>query len=602
MRILPVCQWSRQCGGSGHPGWTHTLAGLDPLQFNATQAAVVHNLYPHPADFPKMIWNTNYQKLAAATLFTLFFAGRKYAPKCIVNGQHVQDYLQSHYLAAFSELGRRIRENDLHDTVVLGYDTMNEPGQGYVGMQNITKLPDDDLAFKKGLMPTAFEGMRLGMGLPTKVENWVFTWRGPSKDKTVLLDPKGASAWLSADALAEADAVFGWNRAWPAGCIWAHHGVWDGEDAVLQPEYFADGDYSAYWLSFIRDYIAMIRTHHPNAILFVQPPILETPPVMPPDLQSNLCYAPHWYDGLTLVKKKWCSYNIDYINLQRGKYGTGPLRFLRALRVGEKAIRGCFVDQLETVKNEGQHTIGNFPCILGEIGIPYDLEPAKSNALSRLWAWCASFFYSAVTDEAPADLYVPNAPQNRAMDASINAVERNLANYALWNYVPDNLPGWGDLWNGEDLSIWQEKNAGKQMKLDDASSSASTLALSEQDKKGEMLLPPRISASPNARDILSLHRPHPHATVGIPYEIQFQSPTRSEHASYVYRVQTEDKPNTHPTEIYVPSIHFPTPNVEVSGGRWQAQTVNEHYWVLCWWYEDVAAGDVLELRLTGEKV
>jgi hypothetical protein len=53
--------------------------------------------------------------------------------------------------------------------------------------------------------------------------------------------------------------------------------------------------------------------------------------------------------------------------------------------------------------------------------------------------------------------YEPNGsykPQLQAMDANMTALERNLLNFTLWNYCPDNNHQWGDNWNGEDLSLW----------------------------------------------------------------------------------------------------------------------------------------------------
>jgi hypothetical protein len=84
-----------------------------------------------------MIWPTNYMKLACATMFTLFFGGRVYAPKCVIDGMNIQDYLQSHYIGAFTTLIERISKSGFNilDEVVLGYDTLNEPHPGYIGIK-----------------------------------------------------------------------------------------------------------------------------------------------------------------------------------------------------------------------------------------------------------------------------------------------------------------------------------------------------------------------------------------------------------------------------------------------------------------------------------
>lgn len=92
--------WSRFSGGSGAPLWTLYAAGLNPLCFKKNEAALVHNTYDDPAEFPKMVWSTNYARLVNLTMWTLFFGGRDFAPKAIINGINIQDYLQGHFIAA----------------------------------------------------------------------------------------------------------------------------------------------------------------------------------------------------------------------------------------------------------------------------------------------------------------------------------------------------------------------------------------------------------------------------------------------------------------------------------------------------------------------
>jgi hypothetical protein len=621
---------------------------LNPLNFPETNAAIVHNLYPEPDKFPSMIWNTNYQKLATATMFTLFFAGKIYAPKCIINGVNVQDYLQDHYFNCFKEVARKIRDNSLENTVVIGYDCINEPGQGYLSVPHLNEMNKDDTDFKMGTMPTAFQGMLLGSGIPTKVQNWEFKWNGPKKQDDVLVDPGDKVAWLTNTELQEACDTFGWKRdpSWPAGCIWATHGIWDKvTQKLLQPNYFSTEPGAGHvqpWIDHMQNYTSAVREIHADAILFVQHHVLEVPPKLPASL-DRLVYAPHWYDGLTLVKKKWCNYNVDFINLNRGKYGTGPLRFVRALRLGEKSIRRCFVDQLRTIQTEGLENIGDYPCILGEIGIPYDMdtENAKAKASSTAftfnmfywWSWFTSLFGQhgqVVQSTNVSSIRSSGSSQNRALDANLNALEKNLLNYSLWNYMPDNNDQWGDLWNGEDLSIWQspiEVTPSKKPSSADldtvvtSNSSTATVVVSTRESQTRakkinqldlddyldrmtnsstdsfqgLLLQHRQQRA-NVRNLISLHRPHPRITAGIPLGIDFISPTESVHARFEYTMAYKAYCDG-PTEIYVPACYFPVPEqdnavkVEVSIGHWKVHASFEHYWILFWWIEE---GDDVE--------
>lgn len=76
--------WSRFSGGSGAPGWTFEAAGLDIEAFTQTGSAYVHGQdekrrasEPPNAAEPNgpFVWPSGYQKLAAATMATLFWAG-----------------------------------------------------------------------------------------------------------------------------------------------------------------------------------------------------------------------------------------------------------------------------------------------------------------------------------------------------------------------------------------------------------------------------------------------------------------------------------------------------------------------------------------------
>ena len=388
-----------------------------------------------------MLWSTNYFRLAAATVFGLFFGGRDFAPKCIIDGMNIQDYLTKHYLGAISHLAQRIHEaGDLENDVVFGWESLNEPNKGMIGYQDISVIPKEQ-ALKKGTAPTIWQTMLLGMGRAVEVETWDMGGLGPVKTGRTLVDPQGETAWLPADY---DDSRYGWKRdpGWKLGeCIWAQHGVWDMErDLLLRKDYFAKNprtgetiDYpcftDTYFMDHFRAFRDTVRTYHADAIMLLQGPTMELPPQIrgTVDDEVRMVYAPHFYDGITLMTKKWNrTWNVDVVGVLRGKYWHPAF----AIRVGETAIRNCFRDQLATLRQEGLDRVGDHPCILTEFGIPYDM------------------------DEKHAYKTGDYSSQSAAMDANHFGVEGALMEgYTLWVYMTQNDHKRGDQWNGEDLSI-----------------------------------------------------------------------------------------------------------------------------------------------------
>ncbi|KAJ3106657.1 hypothetical protein HDU97_005809 [Phlyctochytrium planicorne] len=425
--------WSRFSGGSGAPGWTLRAAGLDATKFKATEAAIVHNTYERKDNYPKMIWPTNYAKLACATMFTLFFGGETFAPKLMVDGVNIQTYLQDHYFNAFAELAKRIAAANvgLEDEVVIGYDTLNEPSSGYIGIKDLGVLnPEQDL--KIGVTPTPLEGFKMGSGLRCdNVEVWELSWAGPRRKGLTNVDPAGVTCWTG-----------------EVGCVWANHGVWDkATGKLLKKDYFAKLPDSGkpvhfldqFWRPFVHRFTDRIRAVHRTAVIFIEPPVNEPPPPWSAengDPTYRIAYAPHWYDGLTLINKAFNRlYTVDVIGIKRHRYLAPPL----ALKFGDGAIRRCFRDQLETLRKEGLQHLGQTPCIMGEIGIPYDMDGGK-----------------AYRDHDWTD-------QTHALDVNMGALESNLISFTLWNYCSDHVNKWGDGWNGEDLSIFsREFESGKK--------------------------------------------------------------------------------------------------------------------------------------------
>lgn len=295
---------------------------------------------PDPESLPAMIWSTNYSRLISQTVWTLFFAGRAYAPKCVIDGVNIQDWLQTHFIDAFGLLADRIRDaGDLLDECVFAWDSINEPGEGFLGLENLNEIPKHQ-ALKKGPTPTPIQGLRLGTGVPQTVDNYEFGAMGPSRNGFVTIDPAGLSVWLDPSTEEEGvNARWGWTRdsGWELGqCIWALHGVWNPSTGMaLIPDYFANCrpdpesleekppsrkvDFVPdFWRPFWRKYAARIREAHPEAIMFIQPPVfVQPPPFEEDDLNGRAAYSAHYYDGRSLMNQ-WSVYtDADWVGLRR---------------------------------------------------------------------------------------------------------------------------------------------------------------------------------------------------------------------------------------------------------------------------------------------
>lgn len=472
---------------------------MNPRNFTATQAAFLHCEWPSaddpdPFEFPDMLWATNYTRLAASTLSVLFFAGRDYAPKCIIDGKNIQDWMQEHFIAACRELAIKIRDaGDLMDECVIGWDSMNEPNGTYIGLADLDEIPKK-WQLRKGPMPTPLQSFRLGTGQRQTVQNWFFGALGPKRTSDIVIDPKGKLIWNDEEADAFQAERWGWKRdkGWPLGqCLWSAHGVWDQESGELRlPDYFAHVggprgprpvDFVAdYWLPHWRAYAAALRPVHREAIMFLQPPVFEPPPheLTEEDLQQRACISAHFYDGLTLITKHWNWFNADAVGLLRGKYPG----ILFAVRVGNSAIRQCMRDQLGYLRADTLDVVGRYPTMIGEIGIPFDLDNKKT------------YFGSNGKGKGVGDY----TAQTLAMDASLNACDgNNLLSFCLWTYCADNTHLWGDGWNGEDLSIWS---------LDDIKGKANPTVHLVQDKSPDRV-PSPTGGAPEAVSSTSLLSP-----------------------------------------------------------------------------------------------
>lgn len=445
--------FSRFAGGSGAPMWALHACGLDPDGFAETHAAVRYAEWPAAADhdaegeasakgakdpkaIPPMMWTSNQTRLACSTLFALFWAGKEVAPRCVIDGVNIQEYLQNHYFAAYSHLAEALGD------LAFGWDSMNEPMPGYVGWVDLDKN-ERDASPMMGSAPTPIQAMRLGMGMAQTVDAYKLGKTGPHKKGTMTVKP-GRGCWLKQDDLER----WKWQRspAWKMGtCVWALHGVWDSATGQLkEPGYFAqvfrEGDWkSICWKAFFDKWAATIRKYSPQAVVLFQPPIFEEPPQgllsSGTDIE-HLGYSPHFYDALTVMKGHWHQYwNVDILRLLRGPQDITTK--LKALSFGPAKVRKVISDQLGAMASDVKPEEGNHndqrslvPTLIGEIGIPFNLDNNK--------AYGDGDYTSHVA----------------ALDAILSGCDDHLLNYTLWNYSAVNNHEWGDHWNGEDLSIY----------------------------------------------------------------------------------------------------------------------------------------------------
>ncbi len=477
--------WSRFSGGDGAPGWTLEAVGLDPTRFAETGAAIVHATHGDP--FPHMIWPTNATKLASATMFTLFFGGDDFAPTTLIEGESAQQYLQGHYIAAIQKLVERLRGMPN----VVGYDTLNEPSAGYIGWKDL-RVAEGRL--KVGDTPTPFQSMLLGVGIPQTVERYALTMWGMKRIGARALNPARVRAWRDG-----------------SDCIWQQNRVWDfdihGAPRLLCPDYFAQVNGRAvefardYYRPFANRFAAAIHAVDSGALIFIEAEPTRWPPEWTPNDARTIVWAPHWYDAMVLLTKRFNRFIA--VDSHNAKLVFGP-----------GAIRRSFAAQLAHFRRGAAEQLGNVPTIIGECGIPFDLQEKRAYR----------------TDDFSA--------QEKAIDRTLRAIEDSRLNVALWNYTADNTNVRGDQWNDEDFSIFSRD---QQTNPSDLHS--------------------------GGRALKAVVRPYPRAIAGELVRISFDWKRQAFEMEFQH-----DNQVAAPTEVFVPNLQYPHGyQVSVSDGSFETK-------------------------------
>ncbi|GHV55610.1 glycosyl hydrolase family 35 [Spirochaetia bacterium] len=406
--------WSRWTGGDGAPAWTLEKVGMDPDKLDITGAAITQQRWgeihgpkkPYPkGEYPPMIWPSNYDRYAAATMFTLFFAGNTYAPDLYIEGTRVQEWLQEHYIAAFRHCYRRLKSC----TAILGWGTMNEPHPGLTGYRDLGKA--DRPMIPLGPLPSPFQTMVAASGHPVKIP--VYGLGGKLVTGHETLNPKGLSLFKE-----------GFSCPWKQAGVWTDEG---GEPRLLRKDHFAQ--YQGRPVHFTDDFlkpfmlrfIERMQEPNPAAIFFLEGVPMREHPGWKKGDPPMAVNAFHWYDGITLFTKSF----RPWLNMRTDT--AKPL-------LGRKQVTAYFREALAKETAWTREHMDDIPCLLGEFGLPFDLNHKKAYKTGdyRLHEEALSMYY--------------------------DAVDANLLHSTIWNYTADNTNEAGDGWNGEDLSIFNGKD------------------------------------------------------------------------------------------------------------------------------------------------
>ncbi len=395
--------WSRWTGGDGAPAWTMELLGMDITKLSDSGAAVLHQEWGDP--FPRMIWPLNYNRYGAATMLTLFFGGNDFAPQTSIQGQPVQDFLQDHFIKAMTRVAEVLKDNPR----LIGFGTSNEPHHGFIGSPDLRRQSSHILY---GICPTPWQSIQAAAGIPQKAPRYHLGLAGSRRLPEGSLNPEGVSLFRE-----------GFQE------IWEQNGVWSrvsGVPELDRPLWFTQQDCrpihfgNQYLVPFLRRYSEAIHRTVPRALIFIEgvPSGLGSDQFSwSEDPKIPSVHALHWYDGPALFLKRF-SPRLSF-DPARGK----PI-------LGRKNVQNSFSRQIGELLIHTEENMDNIPPLLGEFGIPYDLNHKKSFRTGRF------------------------RKQTQALEMYYNALDAHLLSSTQWNYTADNTNRRGDNWNDEDLSIY----------------------------------------------------------------------------------------------------------------------------------------------------
>lgn len=152
---------------------------------------------------------------------------------------------------------------------------------------------------------------------------------------------------------------------------------------MLKNHYFAfreDGSkvdfMQDFYRPFLKKFALAIRDANPDLIFLFEPIPNEDPPncLIDGDLDwhENCVYAPHWYDLHSVFNKKFSGFlTHDVQGLSRG------MSVFQASYFGVKGARRNYTFQISNIVKHGLELLGKKPCLIGECGIPMDINEKR---------------------------------------------------------------------------------------------------------------------------------------------------------------------------------------------------------------------------------
>jgi len=285
---------------------------------------------------------------------------------------------------------------------------------------------------------------------------------------------------------------------WQDHCPWQEAGVWDidsaGVPALVNPNYFKESN-GAPVSAWTHGMVPFIHRFRDH-LRSVHPDCLVFIEGEP--LERDLCWDDP--DPLVVNARHW----YDVLTLATRQFDPEEYHSLSGRTVsGVDAIGAELSEQLGAFAAHSRTDMSDRPLLLGEFGIPYEMNDGAAYATGE---------YDA---------------QAVALEANYRGLDDHFIHGTQWNYTADNSHEHGDQWNREDLSIFspddQHRNEG----------------------------PHWLDAG--GRAVAGFCRPHVRHAAGRPTGFRFDP--RSGEATLVLEA---DPSIDAPTEVYVPTIHYPT--------------------------------------------